>query len=72
MRVPEDGDEFVRVYLRFDCAERGVAGLMCKRGAYYMRWRREKRQRKGALSEGGNGKDIEERKGSPCTRHTSP
>ena len=34
MRVPEDGDELVRVDLRLDSAERGVAAFVCKRGAH--------------------------------------
>jgi len=32
--VPEDGDEFVSIDLRFDRAERRVAALVCERGAH--------------------------------------
>jgi len=34
VRVPEDGDELVRVDLRLDGAERRVAALVCKRGTH--------------------------------------
>ena len=35
VRVSEHGDELMRVNLRLDSAERGVAALMGKRGAHW-------------------------------------
>jgi hypothetical protein len=35
MRVPEDGDEFVGVDLRFNRGESGVAALVCERRAHW-------------------------------------
>jgi len=45
MGIPEDSDELVRVDLGFDRGERGVAALVCERGAHWIwlwriRWRR--------------------------------
>ncbi len=34
--VPEDGDEFVSIDLRFDRAERRVAAFVCERGAHWV------------------------------------
>lgn len=36
VRVPEDGDEFVRIDLRFDRAQRRVAAFVCERGAHWI------------------------------------
>lgn len=71
VRVPEDGDELVRVDLRFDRAERRVATLVCERGAHC---------RGGGGKGAGKGKRTRQgrvlRRGAadatvPCTRQTS-
>ena len=54
VRVPEDGDELVRVDLRFDRAERRVAALVCERGAHC--------RRRGGAGAGAGGEEREQEK----------
>ena len=71
MRVSEDGDELVRVDLRLNGAERGMAALVCKRGGHCAVGREETKG-KGAHCQKGGTEWTGERGVSPCTRHTSP
>ncbi len=70
VRVPEDGDEFVRVDLRLDGAEGGVATLVCEGGAHYKARRKETKEMGTCFRKAGT-EGTGEREDSPCTRHTS-
>ena len=53
MGIPEDGDEFVSIDLRFDRAERRVAAFVCERGAHWIiLWKRHRDGQRGARGGG--------------------
>lgn len=66
MRVPEDGDELVRVDLGFDRGERGVAAFVCEGGAHWIpivayrwRWRKWRGEEKRRTKKDGSGGVVE-------------